>query len=498
MDQLQIRIQDDLETATTLSTEAEGPDNETRPLLAGQGKDPDLVKLSGPDDPLNPLNLPPWRKWFCVSILGAMTFAATFSSSVFTAAANVTAQEFGVAPETMALATSLFVFGFATGPILMGPASELHGRKTPLFVGYLGFILTQIPVGLAQNVETILIFRFLGGVASSGSPAIVGGYLADFLPPVERGVGVAIFAATTLIGPSVGAIIGGIVVKSSLGWRWTAWLSMIMGVPFGAIGFVVLPETYVPVLLKRKARQLRFKTKNWALHSKLEETPVDIKDFIVRYLSRPFIMLCLEPILLLMTLYISFTFGMVYLLFVVSIAKITFCLPLQPLTFLGLPDQLRPAERFWSGCRSTAIHCYYHWHHHRRYLCCLLYVNDLQAEVRQTRPSGAGGPSSPNDRRCLSACSRFVLVCLDVLSHHEPVASNPCRGAYWGWSTGRSVAVASIPYRHLYHQRQFGDFRHRDSAFFDWGCLSSVRNPYVSTVWGMLSLSLLMGVIEIR
>ncbi|KAK4697093.1 hypothetical protein P7C71_g944, partial [Lecanoromycetidae sp. Uapishka_2] len=316
MDHKHTRIQDDPETATTSSTQNDEPNGEEQPLLTTQDKDPDLITLNGPDDPLNPMNLPPWRKWFCASILGAMTFAATFSSSVFTAATRATAQEFEVAPETMALATSLYVFGFATGPILMGPASELHGRKIPFFVGYVGFIITQIPVGLATNVETILIFRFLGGVASSGSPAIVGGYLADFLPPVERGVAVAIFAATTLIGPSAGAIIGGVVVQSSLGWRWTAWISMIMGILFGAIGFVVLPETYVPVLLKRKAWDLRYDTRNWALHSKLDERPVDIKDFVVRYLSRPFIMLCLEPILLAMTLYISFTFGMVYLLFV--------------------------------------------------------------------------------------------------------------------------------------------------------------------------------------
>jgi len=327
MNREQIRVTKNHKMGTTLSTEVDEPDSEARPLLAQQGKDADLVELSGPDDPLNPLNLPPWRKWSCASILGAMTFAATFSSSVFAAAASVTVEDFGVAPETMAMATSLYVFGFATGPVLMGPASELYGRKTPFFVGYLGFVLTQIPVGLAQDVETILIFRFLGGVASSGAPAIVGGYLADFFPPVERGVAVTIFAATTLIGSSMGAIIGGIVVQSSLGWRWTAWISMIMGVVFGAIGFVILPETYVPVLLTRRARQLRLDTKNWALHSKLEESPVNIKDFVVRYLSRPFVMLCLESILLLMTLYVSFTFGMVYLLFVVSLTKTIFYSP---------------------------------------------------------------------------------------------------------------------------------------------------------------------------
>ena len=316
MDHSNALFQDDL--ASMLPPKSDEENGEARPLLAEYSKDPDLVVLSGPDDPLNPMNMPAWRKWFCACILGAMTFAATFSSSIFSAAANVTAKEFEVAPATMALATSLYVFGFATGPTLMGPASELYGRKTPFFVGYVGFILSQIPVALARNVETILIFRFLGGVASSGSPAIVGGYLADFLLPVERGVAIAIFAATTLIGPSAGAIVGAIVVRSTLGWRWTAWISMIMGIVFGAIGFVVLPETYLPVLLKEKARRLRFESRNWALHSKLEETPVDVKDFVVRYLSRPFLMLCLEPILLLMTLYISFTFGIVYLLFVVS------------------------------------------------------------------------------------------------------------------------------------------------------------------------------------
>jgi MFS family permease len=228
------------------------------------------------------------------------------------------AREFEVAPEVIALATSLFVFGFAMGPVIMGPASEVYGRKLPLFLGYLAFILFQIPVAMAQDVRTILIYRLLGGVAASGSPAIVGGYMADFLRPVERGVAIAIFAATTLIGPCVGNIAGSILLQSSLGWRWTVWLSMILGVTFGLIGWIAVPETYVPVLLKRKAQRLRLQTRNWALHSKYEESPVSIKDFAVRYITRPFVMLCQEPILVLMTLYVSFSFGMVYFLFVVS------------------------------------------------------------------------------------------------------------------------------------------------------------------------------------
>lgn len=297
--------------------------DERQPLLGSNGSthddDSKLISLSGQDDPLNPMNMATWRKWACAACLGAMTFAATFASSVFNAAIPVTAREFGVSIETMALATALFVFGFATGPIVMGPASELFGRKTPFFLGYFAFILLQIPVALAQNASTVLIFRFLSGVASAGSPAIVGGYLADFMAPVDRGIAVAIFAATTLLGPEIGAIVGAVVVNSSLGWRWTAWISLILAAVFSFIGFFILPETYLPVVEQRRARRLRTETQQWAYHSRKDMAPVSFRDFAVRYMTRPIVMLSVEPILALMTLYISFVFGLVYLLFVVSV-----------------------------------------------------------------------------------------------------------------------------------------------------------------------------------
>ncbi|KAI9742530.1 MAG: hypothetical protein M1818_003670 [Claussenomyces sp. TS43310] len=277
--------------------------------------DPNLVVLDGPDDPLNPQNIPDKWKWIYAALLGALTFVVTFASSVFSTAIDKTAAEFHVSDEVMTLGTSLFVFGFATGPIIAGPSSELYGRKLPLFLSYAVFVIFQIPVAVARNLETVMLFRFLGGVASSGPPAIVGGYLADFFPPVERGLAVGVFAATTQLGPLLGPIVGGFVVESYLGWRWTAWLTLIMGVFFGGIAFVLLPETFVPRLLTLKARRLRFETKNWALHSQQEETPVDMKVFVVKYLTRPFQMLFQEPILLLLTLYISFVYGFLYLLF---------------------------------------------------------------------------------------------------------------------------------------------------------------------------------------
>lgn len=87
--------------------------HETEPLLARVSHLSDLVDLSDPEHPLNPQNLPAWRKWACAAMLGAMTFTTTLSSSIFHAAVPASAKEFGVTEETMELATTLYIFGFA-------------------------------------------------------------------------------------------------------------------------------------------------------------------------------------------------------------------------------------------------------------------------------------------------------------------------------------------------------------------------------------------------
>lgn len=139
--------------------------------------------------------------------------------------------------------------------------------------------------------------------------------MADLFGPVERGIAVAIFAAATFIGPVAGPIVGGFITISHLGWRWTEYITMIMAFAFSTIGLLVVPETFEGTLLTQRARQRRVESHNWALHAKAEERTVDLKDIATRYLLRPFIMLAQEPILLLVTLYMGFIYGFLYLCF---------------------------------------------------------------------------------------------------------------------------------------------------------------------------------------
>ncbi|KAF2112687.1 major facilitator superfamily domain-containing protein [Lophiotrema nucula] len=278
-------------------------------------EDPNLVVWDGEDDPENPHNWTRGKKWRVTIVLGIMTFCITFASSVFSTATVVTAEQFGVSTEVMTLGTSLFVLGFAIGPPIWGPMSELFGRKYPLFLGFFIFAIFQIPVAVAQNLQTIMLCRFFGGVFGSAPLGIVGGTLTDFWGALDRGVAMTIFAGATFVGPVAGPIAGGFIVQSSLGWRWTEYLTAIMAFAFGLIGWIFVPETYGPILLSQRAKKIRFRTQNWAIHAKADEQQIDLKNIAEKYLLRPFAMLVREPILILVTLYMSLIYGILYLFF---------------------------------------------------------------------------------------------------------------------------------------------------------------------------------------
>ncbi|KAI1763132.1 MFS general substrate transporter [Hypoxylon sp. FL1150] len=261
------------------------------------------------------MNFPTWKKWAITFCMAFVTLVITFASSVFSTATLVTAKEFRVSTEVMTLGTSLFVLGFAFGPLVWAPLSELFGRKTPLLSGYFVFAVFQIPVAVSQNVYTIMISRFFGGLFGSTPFGIVGGAMVDIWVPLDRGIAMSLFGGATFVGPVAGPIVGGFIVDSYLGWRWTAWITLIMAAFFGTIALFFLPETHAPTLLKRRAQKLRFATRDWALHSFSEEEPVNINTIVFVYLLRPWKMLILEPILLLITIYMAFAYGILYLLF---------------------------------------------------------------------------------------------------------------------------------------------------------------------------------------
>lgn len=74
-----------------------------------------------------------------------------------------------------------------------------------------------------------------------------------------------------------------------------------------------LEETYPPIILINKASELRRRTKNWGIHAKQEEIEIDFRELLTKNFSRPMRLLVTEPIVLLLSIYMAFIYGLLYL-----------------------------------------------------------------------------------------------------------------------------------------------------------------------------------------
>ncbi|KAF2639895.1 major facilitator superfamily [Massarina eburnea CBS 473.64] len=272
-----------------------------------------VVEFDGPDDPMHAQNWPLKKKLLTGAMLGFTTLTAAFGSSIFSAATRVVAQKYGVSVTVGVLATSFYVLGFATGPIVWAPLSELKGRRLPLVIASFGFSVFNLGVATGKDLQTILICRFFSGFFGACPLTCVAAVFSDMFNNRTRGMAVTIFSMTVFTGPLLAPFIGGFIVMSELGWRWTEYIVAIMGFSAFTLNLLFLNETYPPEILVAKASELRRRTKNWGIHARQEEIEIDFKELLQKNFSRPLRMLFTEPIVLLLSIYMAFIYGLLYL-----------------------------------------------------------------------------------------------------------------------------------------------------------------------------------------
>lgn len=267
-----------------------------------------------PNEPGNPRNWRTSKKIWVVFLLGQLALAASLASAIISPASEVIASTFHVSKELTILNTSLFVLGFAVGPSVWAPMSELYGRRISIVPAMFVLALFSVGTATSQTIASILITRFFAGVFGSAPVSNVGAALGDMYVPKVRGAAIACYAIAVVGGVCMAPLIGSaVMVDPRLGWRWIEYLIAIWSFTICILAGVGMPEVYGPVLLKRKAQRLRIETgddRYWHPH---ELQKVDVRSILTKHLSRPVLMLTTEPIVTCIALYASFVFSLLYM-----------------------------------------------------------------------------------------------------------------------------------------------------------------------------------------
>ena len=305
-------------------SELEAAQEKQKAALIAQAKqeekhDPNLVTWDSPDSQENPRNWSHRHRWAVTILVSSYTLLSPLASSMIAPALPLLSREFNVKSSVeQSLMLSTFVLAYAIGPLVLAPLTEMFGRRIVLQTTNVMFIAFNLGCGASQSSVQLTVLRFFAGLGGSAPLAIGGGTIADLFEPEERGSAMGMYSLAPLLGPAIGPIVGGWVVQELGQWRWIFWASSIYGGLTALIGLFLLPETYAPEILKKKAKKLRKETRNEQLHTIYEKQDGSAWHVKLRHnMVRPFVLLGTQPIIQVFSVYLAICYGCMYILLTV-------------------------------------------------------------------------------------------------------------------------------------------------------------------------------------
>jgi multidrug resistance protein len=199
-------------------------ENPTSERFAPEHATSHVVDWDGPDDLARPVNWHKKRKWLNVTSIAFLTFLTPLASSTVAPAEGLVIESFNITSESLAsFVVSIYLVGFAVGPLALGPLSEIYGRLRIYQACNAVFIVWNIACAVAPNIGSLLAFRLFAGIAGSCPLTLGAGSIADLFVPEERGAAMSIYSMGPLMGPVIGPIAGGYLAEAA-GWRWIFWV----------------------------------------------------------------------------------------------------------------------------------------------------------------------------------------------------------------------------------------------------------------------------------
>lgn len=277
-----------------------------------------VVTWNGEDDPLNPYNWAFAYKVFFISQICILTAFVYMASAIYTPGIAEIMVDLEINQTLATLPLTLFVFGYAIGPMVFSPLSEnaRFGRTSIYIITLFIFFILQIPTALVSDIASLCVLRFLGGFFASPCLATGGASVGDITGMPWIPVSIASWSIAAVCAPSMGPLFGSILtVKGN--YHWTFWFVCITsGCALLVLGFL-LPESYGKTILYRKAERLRAITGNENIKSEghLENEKMTSSELLVDTFWRPFEIILFEPVVLLINVYIGLVYSIMYLWF---------------------------------------------------------------------------------------------------------------------------------------------------------------------------------------
>ena len=167
-----------------------------------------------------------------ILLLAALSALAPLCTDLYLPVMPAMARDLGVTQSAAQATVAAVLIGVAIGQLVIGSLSDAWGRRRPAVAGASMFVLAAVGSALAPGIASLVVIRFVAGIATAACLVTARAIVADVYPDREAARSYATLAATVTIVPVLAPAVGG-VLALFMGWR-------MMFVLLAGAGFLVL------------------------------------------------------------------------------------------------------------------------------------------------------------------------------------------------------------------------------------------------------------------
>lgn len=180
-----------------------------------------------------------------ILILGSLTALGPFSIDMYLPGFPAIAADLNTSTARVSLSLSSFFIGISAGQLLYGPLLDKFGRKKPLFIGLLVYILASVGCAFATSIDALISLRFVQALGSCAATVASVAMVRDLFPLKDNAKVFALLMLVLGVSPMIAPTLGSYI---TVAFGWHSMFLVLVGL--GAFNLIAswlwLPDSYKP------------------------------------------------------------------------------------------------------------------------------------------------------------------------------------------------------------------------------------------------------------
>lgn len=180
-----------------------------------------------------------------ILILGSLTALGPFSIDMYLPGFSGIAKDLNTSVAKVSMSLSSYFIGISAGQLLYGPLLDRFGRKKPLFIGLMVYILASLGCVYVTDIDSFILLRFIQAVGSCAATVASVAMVRDLFPVKDIPKVFSLLMLVLGLSPMLAPTIGGYVTED-YGWHTVFLILMFMGIAILLAAQIGLPNSYKP------------------------------------------------------------------------------------------------------------------------------------------------------------------------------------------------------------------------------------------------------------